>query len=347
MVDFAINRAYTRLVSDMGDIEFFTNTLVFPTVPSQYQYPIQNLGAKTALGTYASGSITFSGLPAAGQTPSITIAGAYVYTYTVQSTDSIASIIQAFSNLINDGPAVASNAPSLSPCTPALNTANQLQFLAANPGVTDNGLTIACTSSGALTLTASGATLSGGTAANQPMRFVRRVWYQPLGELYALELEPGARLISWEQFNRKTGAGYLLNYSFSTNPDYCAITPTRDAIAFYPGPFTVGDRVTIEYCPVITSNAAIPASQWGYLVNTTDQPMIPEDCQDAIWMGATAFLMPKAREYEGGKLYSQMYKDEVERNMENYRRDSAGDSLVLRPAEDVLATSGWDAWINT
>jgi hypothetical protein len=64
-------------------------------------------------------------------------------------------------------------------------------------------------------------------------------------------------------------------------------------------------------------------------------------------MGATAFLMPKAREYEGGKLYSQMYKDEVERNMENYRRDSAGDSLVLRPAEDVLATSGWDAWINT
>jgi hypothetical protein len=347
MVDFAINRAYTRLVSDMREIELVTNTITFPTVPSQYGYQIQNVASKTAIGSYASASVTFSGTPQAGQTPSITIDGVYTFTHTVLPTDTISSIIAAFIGLINAGYPVTENGAFLSPVTPALNTATQLQLFAARPGTNGNAITITCTNSGSLVLEPSGATFAGGTAANQPIGMVRRVWYQPLGQLYRLELEPGARLISWEQFNRKTGAGYLLNFSFATNPDYCAITPTRDSIYFYPGPFTSGDLVTVEYSPLITANTSIPPTAWGYLVNAADQPMVPEDCQDAIWMGATAFLMPKAREYEGGRLYAQMYKDEVARNITNYRGDSAGDSLVLRPVEDVLATSGWDAWINT
>jgi hypothetical protein len=172
------------------------------------------------------------------------------------------------------------------------------------------------------------------------------VQYQALGQLFQLDLEPGARLISVEEFNRKTMAGYLLPFSFTTWPDYCAVSTKRDSLYLFGAPSTYGDTITVEYCPIITSNTTIAASAWGYLVNATDIPLLPEDAQDAVWIGAVGLLNPKAREFENGKSYLQMYRDEVARIKENYTRDSAGDAQILRPVADALATSGYGAFLD-
>jgi hypothetical protein len=343
-VDFAINRAYSRYVSDLGDLELLTQTLAFPSVTNQYSYQLQTVTGQpaTAIGSYATGTVTFSGTVAAGQTPSIYINGT-TYSYTVpSSTTTIPQIIAAFIAKINAGTQVLPYGTVLSPVNQALNSQTTLTLMAGAPG--NLPCTLIATSSGTLTLTASGSGLSGGTFANQPIRTVRRVFYQALGQLFRLELEPGARLISWEEFNRKTGAGYLLPFSFTTWPDFCAVSPHRDHLYFYGAPSEYGDTITVEYCPIITSNTSIPASSWGYLVNSTDIPLLPEDTQDAIWIGAAAFLNPNAREIKNGLTYKELYKDEVQRTKDNYTRDSAGDALILRPADDALVTSGYGPW---
>ena len=345
-VDWAINRQLTRLVSDLGDIELLTQTLVFPSVVNQYAYPLQTPTGQpaTAIGSFATGSVTFTGTVVAGQTPTVTIGGtAYSYTVPTSST-TIPQIIAALIAKINAGSQVLPKSTTLSPVTQALNTQNVLPLMAGAYGVSST--TLAATSSGSLTLTASGSTLTGGTAANQPIRMVRRVYYQSLGQLFRLELEPGARLISWQEMNRRTGAGYTYPFNFSTWPDWCAVDPKRANLYFSGGPSQYGDTITVEYCPIITQNSTIPASNWGYLVNSTDIPLLPEDAQDALWMGAAAFLNPNAREYANGELYSQTYLKEVQRIKDNYTRDSAGDALILQPASDAVASSGYSTFLG-
>jgi hypothetical protein len=345
-VDWAINRTLSRFVTDLGDIELLTQILAFPSQTGVYSYALQNAVGQpaTAVGSYATGSVTFTGTVGAGQTPSIVINGT-TYSYTVPSASTtIPQIIAALIASINAGSQILPNNTTLSPVNQALNTQSMITLMAGAAGTAGNATTLVANSSGTLTLTASGATLTGGTAANQPIRMVRRVFYQALGQIFRLELEPGARLISWEEFNRKTAGQYLLPFSFTTWPDYCAVSPRRDHLYFYGAPSEYGDTITVEYSPIITSNASIPASNWGYLVNQTDIPLLPEDTQDALWMGAVAFLMPNAREYGTGELYANLYRAEVQRAKDNYARDSAGDALILRPAADALATSGYDAW---
>lgn len=342
-VDWAINRQLTRLVSDLGDIELLTQSLSFPSAIGQYSYTLQNAVGQpaTAIGAYATGGVTFTGTVAAGQTATVTIGGtAYVYRVPNAQT-TIPQIISALIQLVNAGTQILPNSTTLCPVNQALNSQNTMTLMAGAAGTAGNSTTLTASGSGTLTLTASGATLTGGTAANQPIRMVRRVFYQALGQLFRLELEPGARLISWEEFNRKTGAGYALPFSFTTWPEFCTISPKRDHLYLYGGPSEVGDTITVEYCPIITQNAAIPASQWGYLSATTDIPLLPEDAQDALWMGAAAFLQPNAREIATGELYGSKYLKEVQRIKDNYARDSAGDALIMRPASDALATSGY------
>jgi hypothetical protein len=346
-VDMAINRTLTRLVSDLGDLELLTQTLAFPSVTGQYGYLLQTATGQpaTAIGSYATANITFYGVTTVpgGSTPSITIHGT-AFTYTVPAGgQSIPQVINGFINLINAS--ILVNDPAappaiLSPVNQALNSQTTMALMAGSGGTAGNGITIATSGSGGLFMNAP-ATFSGGTAANQPIRTVRRVFYQALGQLFRLELEPGARLISWQEFNRKTGAGYALPFSFTTWPDYATISPRRDHLYFYGAPSENGDTITVEYCPIITSNTSIPSSNWGYLVNSTDIPLLPEDAQDAIWIGAAAFLNPNSREIANGTLYGKMYKDEVQRIKDNYTRDSAGDALILRPVDDALVTSGY------
>jgi hypothetical protein len=347
-VDWAINRTYSRLVADLGDIELLTQTLVFPSILNQYAYPLQTPTGQpaTAIGSYATGTVTFSGTVAAGQTPRITIGGT-AYSYTVPSSSTtIQQIIAALISSINAGSQVLPTSTVLSPVNQALNTQTSITLMSGAAGTAGNSTTLSATSSGTLTLTASGSTFSGGTAANQPIRMVRRVYYQALGQLFRLELEPGARLISWQEMNRRTGAGYTYPFNFSTWPSWCAVDPKRANLYFSGGPSEYGDTITVEYCPIITQNSNIPASNWGYLVNTTDIPLLPEDCQDALWMGAAAFLNPNAREYGNGELYTKKYQSEVQRIKDNYTRDSAGDALIMRPAEDAVMTSGYDTFLG-
>jgi hypothetical protein len=346
-VDWAINRAYSRFVTDLGDTELLTQSIAFPSITGQYSYQLQTVKGQpaTAIGSYATGSVVISGTVAAGQTPQIVIGGtAYTYTVPTAST-TISQIVNAFIGLINAGTQVLPTGTTLSPVNQSLNGAtNTISLMAGAGGTAGNSTTLTATSSGTLTLTASGTTLTGGTAANQPIRMVRRVFYQALGQLFRLELEPGARLISWQEFNRKTAAGYLLPFSFTTWPDYCTISPRRDHLYLYGAPSEYGDTITVEYCPIVTENSSVPASNWGYLANATDIPLLPEDTQDALWMWAAALLNPNAREYGNGELYSKIYKDELQRAKDNYTRDSAGDALIMRPVIDALATSGYDAW---
>jgi hypothetical protein len=314
----------------------------------------------TAIGSYATGSVVFSGTVAAGQTPSVTIAGT-LYSYTVPTASTtIPQIIAALIGKINAGTQILPTSTTLSPVSQALNTQSTLLLMAGAAGTAGNATTLqgsfvggtvtgswptGITQSG-LTLSGTGSTLTGGTAANQPIRMVRRVFYQPLGQLFRLELEPGARLISWQEFNRRTGAGYTFPFNFSTWPSWCAVNPKRDKLYFSGGPSQYGDTITVEYCPIVTQNTAIPASNWGYLVNAGDIPLLPEDAQDALWMGAVSFLQPYAREVATGQLYSQIYKTEVQRIKDNYTRDSAGDALIMRPAEDAVMTSGYDTFLE-
>lgn len=342
-VDWALNRGLTRVVADLGDIELLTQTLQFPSATGQYAYTLQNATGQpaTAIGTYASGTVSVTGTPAAGQTPRVTIGGV-PYTYTVPSAQTtIQQITAGLIQLINAGTQVLPFSTVLSPVNQALNTINGLQLRAGAPGVAGNATTLVAASSGTLTLAASGATLTGGTAANQPIRMVRRVFYQSLGQLFRLELEPGARLISWEEMNRKTGAGYTFPFNFTTWPEWCSISPKRDHLYFSGGPSEYGDTITVEYAPIITQNNSIPASNWGYLVNATDIPLLPEDVQDCIWEWAVSMLQPNAREIATGKLYRELYKEDLQTAKDNYGRDSAGDALIMRPASDALMTSGY------
>jgi hypothetical protein len=350
-VDWAINRGLTRLVTDLGDIELLTQELRFPSATFQYAYTLQNqIGQPaTAIGSYASGTVTFTGTVVAGQTPGVTIGGT-LYSYTVPtSSTTVPQIVAAIIQKINAGTQINSAATpvnTLAPVSMALNTQSVLAIMAGAPGTAGNSTTLTATSSGTLTLTASGTTLTGGTAANQPIRMVRRVFYQSLGQIFRLELEPGARLISWQEFNRRTGAGYTFPFNFSTWPNWVAVSPKRDKIFFSGGPSQYGDTITVEYAPIITQNTAIPASNWGYLVNPTDIPLLPEDCQDAIWMWAVSLLQPNAREVATGELYGKQYQAEVQRIKDNYTRDSAGDALILRPASDAVMTSGYDTFLS-
>jgi hypothetical protein len=346
-VDWALNRGLTRLVTDLGDIELLTQTLAFPSITNQYAYPLQSPTGQpaTAIGSFATGSVTFTGTVAAGQTPTVTIGGtAYSYTVPTSSTTIPQIIGQIISN-INAGTQTLPTSTTLAPVSQALNTQSVLPLMAGAGGTAGNSTTLTATSSGTLTLMASGSTLTGGTAANQPIRMVRRVYYQSRGQLFRLELEPGARMISWEEFNRRTGAGYTFPFNFSTWPNWCAVSPKRDMLYFSGGPSEYGDTITVDYAPIITQNTSIPASNWGYLVNATDIPLLPEDCQDAIWMWAVALLQPNAREVATGQLYGTLYKDELQRIKNNYERDSAGDALILRPASDAVMTSGYDTFL--
>jgi hypothetical protein len=347
-VDWALNRGLTRLVTDLGDIELLTQTLAFPSITDQYAYTLQSPTGQpaTAIGSFATGSVTFTGTVAAGQTPTVTIGGtAYSYTVPTSST-TIPQIIGQIISKINAGTQTLPTSTTLAPVSQALNTQSVLPLMAGAGGTAGNSTTLTATSSGTLTLTASGSTLTGGTAANQPIRMVRRVYYQSRGQLFRLELEPGARMISWEEFNRRTGAGYTFPFNFSTWPNWCAVSPKRDMLYFSGGPSEYGDTITVDYAPIITQNTSIPASNWGYLVNATDIPLLPEDCQDAIWMWAVALLQPNAREVATGQLYGTLYKDELQRIKNNYERDSAGDALILRPASDAVLTSGYDTFLS-
>jgi hypothetical protein len=172
---------------------------------------------------------------------------------------------------------------------------------------------------------------------NPNVRLLNRVSYQPVGLPYTVEFHAGTRFVSWDEFQRVTAQGYLLPYSYAaTVPDICAVTPARDSLFFFPGSGSAGDTITLRYSPMWTVGSLV-----GPLVNETDVPYFPEDCHDAIAWYALSQLWIRAREVATSQMYSQMYKEDVERIKTAYLRRSRGDKLNISSREMEFATRSW------
>jgi hypothetical protein len=163
---------------------------------------------------------------------------------------------------------------------------------------------------------------------------VRRVYYAPIGQTVQVEFEPGARLISWQQFRRYDRSGYLDQFAFSTVPEVCAVTPDRKNIQFWPGPANNGDTITVAYAPMPTVATSVP-----YLVNESDVPALPQDTHEAIVFYALSILWMKAREQATAEAYIQKYQAEIARIKDNQERSSTGDRLSI--VDRASQMTGW------
>lgn len=163
-------------VSDSFDLRVVVFT------PGSPNIPINGITNAASLTTYAVGTVSLTGTITAGDTVEITVTspgatasttstcatGEECYTYTVKSSDSLASIIVAMANLINAGPDpnVIASANIVSGALFVVN------LIARQPGLNGNNIGYAATTASATsggtpteTLTAAGSTLAGGAAA--------------------------------------------------------------------------------------------------------------------------------------------------------------------------------------
>lgn len=178
---------------------------------------------------------------------------------------------------------------------------------------------------------------TGGPYAN--VSHVGRVFYQPYGLPYTWEYRPGSQLISWAEYQGKyTGQGYLLPYSFGTQPKVATIDPLLQNVYFYPGSARSGDTITVEYQPIPTYNSASPiaASAGGILVNQTDTPLLPPDTHMAIFYYAMWLLWARAREMQAMELYQKMYVAELAAVRMRYTLKHGGDTMRVEPFGDPL-----------
>lgn len=337
-LDWAINRGYAWAVNTLGDIQLLTETITFPSANGQYSYPVPvgqaaSAQVSTKLGTG----------PVTGVVLTITINGTPV-TYTCVSTDGALSALAALVQNVNtNATLVTGSSPVITPMQIYLNATSAYTVMAFSPGTAGNSITLTVSSSNstAIAITATGSTLSGGTAQSPNIRMVRSLYYQPLGFTYNLQREPGVRFLSWAQYQRKIASGYLQYFSAGTQPDYAAMNVERTRLHVYPTPYTNGDTMTLQYAPQLTNSANVPATNWGYLVNSTDSPptQFPEDAQDAIWMYACFLMWPKSRELGTAQMYLKMAKDKLAEMTADYLRASEGDKLQLVSRDDALVSS--------
>ena len=339
-VDFAINRAYAKVLTDLADISLISETITFPSVSGQFAYPVPIGSAAQGTLTAARGTGSITGVVL-----TTTINGTPL-TYTCVSTDTALSAITQLAAKVNASTLVVSGTPTINPMQISLNGAAQYVVQAYAPGTAGNAITLTCSSSNStvLSITASGGTLSGGTAQSPYIRTVRSVYYQPLGLTYNIRRAPGVRLISWEEYQQKTVDGYLQYFSAGLQPDYVAMDTQRQNLYLFPTPFNTGDTITFQYAPQLTNSANVPATNWGYLSNPTDQPpaQFPEDACDCIWMYATFLLWPKSREIGTAHVYLDMYKDKLKEIIANYFQASQGASFGIRDKAGLVGQSyGW------
>lgn len=161
-------------VSDPFDLRVLAFTPGTPNIP------INGIANAASIVTYAVGTVSLTGTITAGDTVTIDItspgatgttcpsAGLACYTYTVTSTDNLASIIVALANLINAGPDpnVIASANIVS------GTLFVVNLIARQPGLNGNNIGYSATSASATSggtatevATAAGAELAGGAAA--------------------------------------------------------------------------------------------------------------------------------------------------------------------------------------
>ncbi len=174
---------------------------------------------------------------------------------------------------------------------------------------------------------------------------IARIYYKPYGLLYTREFRPGTELVSWAQFQRITGQGYLLPYSFGTQPTWATVDPLRQNIYFYPGSARSGDTITVQYTPVPSPYYSVGGVQTAptgcaILVNATDVPVTPYDTHMAIVYYAMYILWQRAREMDAAKAALEEYRKEIAQIKFNYTRVQHGDSITIEPFADRLAIGG-------
>lgn len=340
-LDWAINRAYAKLLDDLADISLITETLKFPSANGVFSYPVPVPATASASLTTRAGTTALTGVILTA-----TINGTAV-TYTCTSTDGALSAITALAGKVNQNATLVTGAnPVITAMQQNLDAPSTFDVAAFVNGTAGNAITLTASSSNAtaISITASSATLLGGTVASPNIRTIRSVSYQPIGLTYNLYRAPGVRLISWHEYQRRTVDGYLQYFSAGQQPDYIALNTSRTRLHMFPTPFNNGDTITVLYAPQLTSTAGVPATNWGYLVNPTDAPpsMLPEDAQDCIWMYACFLLWPKAREIGTAQLYLKMYTDKMREVIANYLPATQGDAIGIRDRGDLVAGSyGW------
>lgn len=341
-VDWAINRGYGKLLDDLGDISIVTETIKFPSVTGVYSYPVPI--AQAASGTLTT-RLAASGM-VAGIVLTTTVNGTAV-TYTTKSTDGALTALTQLAANVNANALVTAATPALTAMQQNLNGQSIFNVQAFTPGLAGNSITFTASSSNSavLSIAASGSGfLAGGTAESPNIRVVRSVSYQPLGLTYDLYREAGVRLVSWKEYQRKLVSGYAQYFSAGQQPDLLAMNTTRTKLHTYPTPYNSGDTITVDYCPQLTSNVNVPATNWGYLAASSDAPpsMLPEDAQDCIWLYACFLLWPKSREIGTAQLYLKMYQDKMRETKENYMGATQGDQMGIRDRGDLVAASfGW------
>jgi hypothetical protein len=166
---------------------------------------------------------------------------------------------------------------------------------------------------------------------------IARIIYQPFGLLYKREFRPGTELTSWPNFNTITGQGYLLPYSFGTQPTWATVDPLRQNIYFYPGSARSGDSITIQYTPIPTPYlAGVQPISCPILVASTDTPVLPYDCHMAIFYFALWLLWIRAREMSMAEVSLKSYKDELAMIKYKYTKIQHGDTIRVEPFLDRI-----------
>ena len=149
-------------VADPYDRRVLLFTLAAPVVP------ITGINNAFSLNVYAVGAVTFSGTITANDVLTITI-NSVNYAYTVKSTDSLLTIVQNMTNLINGQ---TGGTPDPNVVATANGAFDQVVLTSRTPGPNGNNITYSVTttpaSSGGTvteTPTAAGSTLAGGASA--------------------------------------------------------------------------------------------------------------------------------------------------------------------------------------
>lgn len=173
-----------------------------------------------------------------------------------------------------------------------------------------------------------------GAPPNPPVHLVQRVYYKPAGYTRALEFEPGVRFIPWQEFQRKTRSGYLRQVGGASIPSFVTVTPDRTQLIFVLGPAAAGDVVTVVYSPVPTAGSLVPL-----LVNENDTPILPDECNELLVLGALPPIWERLREFGAAKDARANRAAELSRLRETCLKRSKGDKMRITLAVDDLQTS--------
>lgn len=167
---------------------------------------------------------------------------------------------------------------------------------------------------------------------------IARIYYHPFGLLYTREFRPGTELVSWAKFQRITGQGYLLPYSFGTQPTWATVDPLRQNIYFYPGSARSGDTITVQYAAIPTPYiGGVAPTYCAILVNSTDTPVTPYDTHMAIFYYAMHLIWIRAREADQAKISRAMYDNEIKLIKDKYTKLTHADTITVEPFLDNLS----------